>query len=212
MHEPRRQARTLHGLHGIRHLVCQFTLATTLACSVRRAASRLSTTSPSSTKRYVQSFSPLHLALRDDVTAELRKLFEAGIIEQVNASPWISNLVVPVYRPQLELHQGYLQVTLHPNSHDLTAFVSHVGVFCYTPMPFGLSSAPSCFKKIMSTMFAGIPGVVIYLDDIVVHGTTPTLPDERLTRVLDVLASHNLTLNGEKCIFAVSAVEFVGFA
>lgn len=56
----------------------------------------------------------------------------------------------------------------------------------------------------MATIFTGIPGVVIYLDDKVVHGTTPALHN-------NVLTSHNLTLNGEKCIFAVPAIEFVGF-
>ena len=78
-------------------------------------------------------------------------------------------------------------------------------------MPFGLSSAPSCFQKIMVTIFAGIPGVVVYLDDIVVYGATSSLRDDRLSKVLDVLARHNLTLNGEKCIFAASVIEFVGF-
>lgn len=53
--------------------------------------------------------------------------------------------------------------------------------------------------------------MVAYLDDIVVHGATPGLHDDRLAKVLDVLASHNLTLNGEKCTFAAQAIEFVGF-
>ena len=112
---------------------------------------------------------------------------------------------------KLDLRQGYLQVPLHPDSRNLTAFVTHAGVFRYTRVPFGLCSAPSCFQKIMSTIFAGIPGVVIFLDDIVVHGSTPAIHDQRLTRVLDTLASHNLTLNGEKCIFSAPDVEFVGF-
>ena len=50
----------------------------------------------------------------------------------------------------------------------------------------------------MSTIFAGIPGVVIFLDNIVVHGATPAIHDQRLTRVLE---------NGEKCIFSASEVE-----
>lgn len=63
----------------------------------------------------------------------------------------------------------------------------------------------------MDTIFAGIEGVVVYLDDIVVHGLTSPLHVYRLSRVLDILASHNITLNGEKCIFAVPVIEFVGF-
>ena len=199
----------------------------------------------------IQPLRRIPLALRDDVTAELKKLLEVGIIEPVNASPWISNLVmakkksgglrvcvdlravnqavIPDKYPlptaeevtsqfygsklftKLDLRQGYLQVPLHPDSRNLTAFVTHAGVFQYTRMPFGLCSAPSCFQKIMSTIFAGIPGVVIFLDDIVVHGPTPSIHDQRLTQVLDTLASHNLTLNDEKCIFSAPEVEFVGF-
>ncbi|XP_019737023.1 uncharacterized protein K02A2.6-like [Hippocampus comes] len=199
----------------------------------------------------IQPLRRLPLALRADVTAELQKLLDAGIIERVDASPWISNLVVarkkagglrpcidlrqvnkaviPDKYPlptteelsakfhgstvfsKLDLRQGYLQVPLHPGSRNLTAFVSHMGVFRYTRMPFGLSSAPSCFQKIMATIFAGIPGVVVYLDDIVVHGATAASHDERLTRVLEVLSHHNLTLNGEKCIFSAPVIEFVGF-
>lgn len=86
-----------------------------------------------------------------------------------------------------------------------------MGVFHYTRLLFGLSSTPGCFQKIMDTIFAGIEGVVVYLDDIVVHGVTSILHDDRLSRVLDVLASHNLTLNEEKCIFAAPNIEFVGF-
>ncbi|XP_028327895.1 uncharacterized protein LOC114478812 [Gouania willdenowi] len=56
-----------------------------------------------------------------------------------------------------------------------------------------------------------IPGAVVYLDDIVVHGTTSALHDDLLSKVLDGLADHNLTLNGEKNIFAAPVIEFVGF-
>lgn len=199
----------------------------------------------------IQPLRHIPLVLRDDVTAELTKLLEAGIIEPVDASPWISNLVIgkkksgglrvcvdlravnkaviPDKYPlptaeeltsqfygskvfsKLDLRQGYLQVPLHPDSRNLTAFVTHAGVFRYTRVPFGLCSAPSCFQKIMSTVFPGIPGVVIFLDDIVVHGPTPAIHNQLLTQVLDTLASHNLMLNGEKCIFSASEVEFVGF-
>ena len=112
---------------------------------------------------------------------------------------------------KLDLRQGYLQVPLHPESRNLTAFITHKGVFRYKRMAFGLSSAPSCFQKIMASIFAGIPGVAIYLDDIVVHGATVESHDERLHRVFSALAKHHLTLNGEKCVFAAPAIEFVGF-
>ncbi|KAJ8339345.1 hypothetical protein SKAU_G00361310 [Synaphobranchus kaupii] len=199
----------------------------------------------------MQPLRRIPLALRDDVTKELNTLLEAGIIEPVNAAPWISNLVIakkksgglrvcvdlrsvnkaviPDKYPlptseeltthfygstvftKLDLRQGYLQVPLHPASRDLTAFISHAGVFRYTRMPFGLSSAPSCFQKAMNTILAGIPGVAVYLDDIVVHAPDMSTHDERLHRVFVALLGNSLTLNSEKCSFAAAAIDFVGF-
>jgi len=208
-------------------------------CSLDKTASQLSTTSPSSNLTCGQSSNPyIALVLCDEVSRDIQKLQQAGIIKPVNASPWISNLVVakkksgglrmsvdlravnkavipdkyplPTIKEltthfygsttfsKLDLRQGYLKVPLHPDSHNLTAFVTHTGV--YTRMPFGLS----CFQKIMSTIFTGIPGVVIYLDDIVVHGSMPALHAEHLRRVLSILAEHNLTLNEQKCVFSMT--------
>ena len=78
-------------------------------------------------------------------------------------------------------------------------------------MAFGLSSAPSCFQKIMASILAGIPGVAIYLDDIVVHGINAVYHDERLQTVLTALAENHLTLNTDKCVFAASVIDYVGF-
>ncbi|KAJ7998292.1 hypothetical protein DPEC_G00221180 [Dallia pectoralis] len=155
----------------------------------------------------VQPLWRVPLALRDGVTQELQRLQADGIIEPIDASPWVSNLViarkksgglrvcvdlrqvnkavVPDKYPlptteeltthfygsrvfsKLDLRQGYLQIPLHPESRNLTAFITHTGLYRYTRMPFGLSSAPSCFQKIMSTILASCPGTVAYLDDIV---------------------------------------------
>ena len=199
----------------------------------------------------IQPLRRLPLAFREGVTDELTSLLEEGIIEPINAAPWISNLVVaqkksgglrvcvdlrqvnkaviPDKYPlptaeelttlfhgsavfsKLDLRQGYLQVPLHPASRDLTAFVTHAGVFRYTRMPFGLSSAPSCFQKVMSTILAGVPGTAVYLDDIVVHGPDQATHDARLHRVFEALTKHHLTLNSEKCLFSVQTVDFIGF-
>jgi len=45
----------------------------------------------------------------------------------------------------------------------------------------------------------------------VVHGATAKSHDERLHSVFKVMAKHHLPLNGEKCVFAAPAIEFLGF-
>ncbi len=103
-----------------------------------------------------------------------------------------------------------MQIPLHEDSRNLTAFVTHMGLFRFKRIPFGLSSAPSCFQKIMATVLAGLPGTAVYLDDIVVHGKDVATHDECLRRVFTALSRHNLTLNTEKCVFSAPAIDFVG--
>ncbi|KAJ8342697.1 hypothetical protein SKAU_G00326250 [Synaphobranchus kaupii] len=176
----------------------------------------------SSVRPVIQPLRRIPLALRDAVEEEeLRRLAKANVIEPVNASPWVSNLVVARKRggwtPSLRRPDGRQQshyprqVPLAPSSKDLTAFVTHVGVFRYKRMAFGLYSAPSCFQKIMSLILAGIQGVSIYLDDVVVHAPSTALHDACLEQVFQRFRQHNITLNAEKCVFGAEEVEFLGF-
>ncbi len=188
--------------------------------------------------------------MRDKVTTELQGMLAADLIESIDASPWVSNLVIVQKRSggmrlcidlrgpnkavvpdkyplstieelttlfygssvftKLDLKQGYMQIPLHEDSRNLTAFVTHMGLFRFKRITFGLSSAPSCFQKIMATVLAGLPGTAVYLDDIVVHGKDVATHDECLRRVFTALSRHNLTLNTEKCVFATPAIDFVG--
>lgn len=60
-------------------------------------------------------------------------------------------------------------------------------------------------------MLAGIEGVIIYIDDVVVAGRTIEEHDERLQEVLSVLESNNAMLNQSKCVFRVEELEILGF-
>ena len=182
---------------------------------------------------------------------ELKRLEEANIIEKINSSAWISNLVVArrknkeirlcidlrevnkaiipdkyplptmtemaaefhgstVYT-KLDLRRSYLQVPLEKHSRHLTAFITHDGVFQYCRVPYGLSSAPSCFQKIISDILQDIPGVMSLLDDIVVHASTQIEHDERLNQVMPCLAEQGLTLNVAKCDFSKQEIDFLGY-
>ncbi|XP_039446685.1 uncharacterized protein K02A2.6-like [Culex pipiens pallens] len=63
----------------------------------------------------------------------------------------------------------------------------------------------------MTEMLAGIEGVIIYIDDIVVAGRTLQEHDERLREVLAVLERNNTMLNRGKCIIRVQELEILGF-
>ena len=62
----------------------------------------------------------------------------------------------------------------------------------------------------MVTVAAGVPGVAVYMDDIMIHGPDRATHDQRLNEVFQRLHHHYLTVNVEKCIFTAKEVPFVG--
>lgn len=92
----------------------------------------------------------------------------------------------------------------------LTTFITPFGRFKYKKLPFGISAAPEVFQKRMSQILDGIEGVLINVDDILVHGRTIKEHDERLHQVLKRLIKAKVTLNKDKCVFGTTRVKFLG--
>lgn len=68
----------------------------------------------------------------------------------------------------LDLSDAYNQIPLDEESKKPTVINTHRGLFCYNRLPFGVSSAPAIFQRTMETILTGIPGVQVYLDDVLV--------------------------------------------
>jgi hypothetical protein len=93
---------------------------------------------------------------------------------------------------KLGLNSSYLQLELDEEARDLTPFNSGKGLFRYRRVCFGLSSAPAAFQKVLATTLDKPPGSINYIDDVVVHGPSREVHDERLVKVLDLFLKHNI--------------------
>ena len=69
---------------------------------------------------------------------------------------------------KLDLRHAYQQLPLAEDSKKYVVINISKGLFRYTRLPFGISSAPAIFQREMEHLFQGIPGVVVYIDDILV--------------------------------------------
>ena len=111
---------------------------------------------------------------------------------------------------KLDLTSAYQQIPLDPESRKLTTINTFKGLFEFNRLPFGISSAPSIFQRIMDNLLSDVPNVSVYLDDILIAGT-----DERdhlytLDKVLQRLKNAGLTLKKSKCVFGVRSIQFLG--
>ena len=103
-----------------------------------------------------------------------------------------------------------MDIQLDEESQLLTTFNIPFGRYCFLRMPFGIKSAQEVFQKRLSQLFGDLPGVETDIDDILVWGTNAEEHDQRLAAVLKRCESIHLTLNKEKCKFAVSEVTYIG--
>lgn len=75
---------------------------------------------------------------------------------------------------------------------------------------FGISCAPEIFQKVMESILAGLDGVIVYLDDVLVYGKSQPEHDLRLELVQNRLKDFEILLNELKCVRNVSQLEFLG--
>lgn len=80
----------------------------------------------------------------------------------------------------LDASSGFYQIKLDEESAKLCTFNAPFGRHCFLRMPFGIASAPEVFHRTVQQLFDGMEGVGVFLDDVVVWGTTRKEHDERL--------------------------------
>ena len=111
---------------------------------------------------------------------------------------------------KLDANHGYWQVQLDKQSQLLTTFNTQFGQYCFLRMPIGIKSTQEVFQKRLSQQFGDLPGVETDIDDILVWGRNMEEHDKRLQAVLKRCENIHLTLNKEKCKFAVIEVTYIG--
>ena len=87
---------------------------------------------------------------------------------------------------KLDMSQAYQQLVLDEESHEYVMINTHRGPYRYNRLPFGVSSASGIFQQVMESILRGLPGVVVYLDDILI--TAPT--DEEHVGTLAVVVNE----------------------
>eukprot|EP00731_Ephydatia_muelleri_P004849 Em0002g1025a len=111
---------------------------------------------------------------------------------------------------KLDANSGFWQVPLAKESRPLTTFITPYGRYWFNKLPFGISSAPEHFQRLMNTLLDGCDGVLCHMDDVLVYGSTQQEHDKRLKAVLQRVQTAGVTLNKDKCEFSKNTLKFLG--
>ena len=109
------------------------------------------------------------------------------------------------------MSNAYLQLPLAESSKEFLTINTHMGLYRFNHLSFGVASAPAIFQRNLETLLSGLPGVAVYLDDILITGATKTDHLGNLERVLECLTEAGLRLNREKCSFLLKRIEYLGY-
>ncbi len=92
---------------------------------------------------------------------------------------------------KIDLKQGFNQLRVRPMDQIKTSFTWQRIQYMFVGAPFGFKNIPSTFQLTISSVFAGLPYVRVYVDDIVIFSTSATVHISNVKEVLHRLTSRN---------------------
>ena len=112
---------------------------------------------------------------------------------------------------KLDLSSAYQQVLLDEESRQYVTINTHLGLYRYTRLPFGVASSPAIFQKIMDSVMSGLQGVGGILDDLIITGSNDERHLSNLESAFERISVMGIKLKKEKCVFMKPTVEYFAF-
>ncbi|CAM5089101.1 unnamed protein product [Eretmochelys imbricata] len=128
--------------------------------------------------------------------------------------PRIDELLEKLGRAQfistLDLTKGYWQVPLDESAKERSAFTTHLGLYEFNVLPFGLRNAPTTFQRLVDGLLVGLGEyAVAYLDDVAISSDSWVEHLEHLQKVLECIREAGLTVKAKKCQIGLNRVTYL---
>ena len=108
------------------------------------------------------------------------------------------------------MSEAYAQIELDDGLHMYSTINTYKGMYQYRRISYGVKSAPSLFQKIIEPTLAGIPNVLVFLDE-------PEKPEKLKLSIRRICMKSStgcktqvLRLGIKKCQFNLDAVCYLG--
>ena len=99
-----------------------------------------------------------------------------------------ANLVGGRKFSKIDLRQAYHQLEMEEDSKKYLTINTHMGLFQYNRLVFGITSAPALWQRTIDQVLEGTSGTSCIIDDMIITGKND---DEKLTN-LEVLRAYRL--------------------
>lgn len=149
------------------------------------------------------------------LVVDYRKLNEITIPDRYpipNIDDILDKMGRAMYFTTVDLSKGFNQIEVNPADIPKTAFSTSSGHYEWLRMPFGLTSAPSTFQRLMNNVLAEHIGKIayVYLDDIIIFSTSLQEHIDSLNKIFATLRAANLKVQLDKTEFLKRETEYLG--
>lgn len=110
----------------------------------------------------------------------------------------------------LDLREAYAQMEVADESQEYLTINTHMGLFRYRRLIFGVSCAPTIFQSMMDQIIQGLLWVICFIDDLLIGGKSLEECIENVQRCLKRLDEYNVKVKWEKCNFFKKSVTYLG--
>lgn len=110
----------------------------------------------------------------------------------------------------LDLKDAFQQKAVDENSQKYLTINTHLGLYRYRRLVFGISIAPTNFQSIMDQIISGLDFTVCFSDGLLIGGKTLAECKQNLERVLCRLNEYNVKIKIEKCKFFEKKIVYLG--
>ena len=110
----------------------------------------------------------------------------------------------------MDLSQAYQQIVVNEQSRNFLTINTHLGLYRYKRLPFGISAAPAILQSVMDKVLQGLEVARCFSDDLFVTGKDDDEHLYNLKRVLQRLLECGFRLQKSKCQFMLPSVTYLG--
>ncbi|MBW0576120.1 hypothetical protein O181_115835 [Austropuccinia psidii MF-1] len=125
----------------------------------------------------------------------------------------LDKLAKAKYITKMDCMKGFHQNRVKPNSMKILRIISHMGIYEYISMPFGIKNAPAHFQRMMETIFQEeiLEGrMVVYIYDIIISSGSWEDHVQYIDRVFSKCTPINLKISPKKCNFGQQELLALG--
>ncbi len=110
----------------------------------------------------------------------------------------------------MDIKQAYNNLIIRKEYQILTTLNTHLGLYKWKRLPYGISSSAAIFQSVMDHTLEGIPMTTCRIDDILISGRTREEHQRNLCRVIGALEHRGLKCKLEKSQIEQQEVTYLG--